>query len=90
MSSRPTPTQRCTFALVFAALAALVGGALLAAAALVPAPPVVLPLIIGSGFGGPMAATYELTRALAAVREPKAQLRRQLDALPETPHPHGY
>jgi hypothetical protein len=90
MEPRPTPTQRRTFAFVFAALIALVCGGLLAAAALVPAPPAVLPLVIVAGIGGPMAATYELTRALAAVRDPRAELRRQLDALPETPHPHGY
>jgi len=88
--TRPTPTQRRTFALLFTALAAIVCAALLVAAALVPAPPVVLPLVIVVCLGVPMAATYELSRALAAVHDPRARLRRQLDALPETQHPHGY
>jgi LytS/YehU family sensor histidine kinase len=90
MHPRPTPTQRRTFAVAFAALIAVVCGALLAAAALVPAPPAALPVVIVACIGAPMAATYELACALAAVREPSAELRRQLDALPETPHPHGY
>jgi hypothetical protein len=34
-----------------------------------------------------MAATYELSRAVAAVRDPHVELRRDLDRLPETPHP---
>ena len=72
---------------VFAALATLVCGALLAAAALVPAPAEVLPFVIVTCLGCPMAGAYELARALAAVRDPQIELRRELDRLPETPHP---
>jgi hypothetical protein len=63
---------------------------LIAAAVLVPAPPVVLPFFILVCVAGPMAATFELARVLALLREPAAQLRRELDRLPETPHPLGY
>ena len=72
---------------------------LLTAAALVPAPPAVLPLLVIIGIGCPMVAAYELPRALAGLRRPMrsravdsralAALRRQLDALPETQHPLG-
>jgi hypothetical protein len=31
----------------------------------------------------------ELAQAVAAVRDPHAELRRELDRLPETPHPLG-
>lgn len=63
---------------------------LIAAAVLVPAPPVVLPFVVLVCVAGPMAATFELARVLALLREPAAQLRRELDRLPETPHPLGY
>ena len=63
---------------------------LLLAAALVPAPAFVLPLVIAVGLGCPMAATFEFARVVSAVREPAAALRRELDRLPETPHPMGY
>ena len=74
---------------VFAAVATLVCAALLVAAVLVPAPMAALPFVIAACLGCPMAATYELARALAAVREPHLELRRELDRLPETPHPLG-
>jgi hypothetical protein len=74
---------------VFAAVATLVCAALLLAAVLVPAPTAVLPFVIAACLGCPMAATYELARAVAAVREPQLELRRELDRLPETPHPLG-
>ena len=63
---------------------------LIAAAVLVPAPPVVVPLVALVCVAGPIASTLELTRALAVLRGPAAELRRELDLLPETPHPHGY
>jgi hypothetical protein len=63
---------------------------LIAAAVLVPAPPVVLPFVALVCVAGPMAATFELACVLALLREPAAQLRRELDRLPETPHPLGY
>ncbi len=65
-------------------------GGLITAAALVPAPPVVVPLVVLVCVACPMAATFELARALAILRGPAAELRRELDRLPETPHPHGY
>jgi len=84
---------------LFVALTAVMCAALLTAAALVPAPPVVLPLLVIVGIGCPMAAACELPRALAGLRRPAppravdsgavAALRRQLDALPETQHPLG-
>jgi hypothetical protein len=74
---------------LFAALATLVCGALLTAAVLVPAPTAVLPFIITTCLGCPMAGAYELARAVTAVRDPHAELRRELDRLPETPHPLG-
>jgi len=71
-------------------LIALICGGLLAAAMLVPAPLVVLPFVIVTCIACPMAATYEAAEALAALREPRRQLRRELDRLPETQHPLGY
>ena len=81
--------RRATLVAVFAAVVTLVCAALLIAAVLVPAPTAVLPFVIGACLGCPMAATYELARAVAAVRDPQLELRRELDRLPETPHPLG-
>ena len=69
---------------------ALTCAGLIAAAVLVPAPPVIVPVVVLVGVAGPMAATFELARARAVLRGPAAELRRELDRLPETPHPHGY
>lgn len=83
---------------VFVAATALVCAGLLAAAALVPAPPVVLPFIALVCIGSSMVAGHELPVAIAGLRRtlPRAldhealdALRRQLDQLPETPHPLG-
>ena len=74
---------------LFAAATTLVCAALLVAAVLVPAPVAVLPFVIAACLGCPMAAAYELARAVAAMREPQLELRRELDRLPETPHPLG-
>jgi hypothetical protein len=84
---------------LFCALAVVTSGALFTAAALVPAPPAVLPLVLAVCIGGPMVAAWEL-RSTTAVRGRRrghdpldsnavAQLRRQLEALPETQHPLG-
>jgi len=73
----------------FAALAAAMSAGLLSAAVLVPAPPVVVPFVIVACLACPMAAAYELARTLAAVRDPAGELRRELDRLPEIPHPLG-
>ena len=81
-----------------AGVTALVCAGLLTAAALVPAPPVVLPLLAIVCIGCPMAAACELPAALARLRTPArlpvdsralAALRQQLDSLPETQHPLG-
>jgi hypothetical protein len=64
---------------------------LIAAAALVPAPPVVVPLIALICLAIPLAAGHELSAALPVLRGQRAvaRLRRSLDALPETHHPFG-
>ena len=81
--------RRAIHACVSVTVTALVCAGLLAAAALVPAPPLVLVLVIVVCIGCPMAAAYELARAVPALRDPAAELRRQLDSLPETEHPLG-
>ena len=82
--------RRVVFSGACMILIALMCGGLLAAAMLVPAPHVVLPLVILTSIGCPMAAAFEVAQAVAALREPRLQLRRELDRLPETPHPLGY
>jgi hypothetical protein len=92
----PSPTlpsrgrARLMFLSALAMAAACAG--LLAAAALVPAPHIVLPFLILICIGCPMAAAYELPVAITALRThaARASLKRSLDALPEVPHPHGY
>jgi hypothetical protein len=79
--------RRAIIAGLFAALATIVCGALLTAAVLVPAPTAVLPFVIVTCLGCPMAGAYEMALALAALRDPQVQLRRELDRLPEAPHP---
>jgi hypothetical protein len=81
--------RRLVVVACFTAFATAVCAALLLAAVLVPAPTTVLPLVIAACLGCPMAATYDLARTVAAVREPQLSLRRELDRLPETPHPLG-
>ena len=81
--------RRAIFVGSFAAVVTLACAALLSAAVLVPAPTVVLPFVVAVCLGCPMAATYELALAVAAVRDPQLELRRELDRLPETAHPLG-
>jgi hypothetical protein len=69
---------------------AILCAALLAAAMLVPAPTGVLPFLILTCIACPMASAFELAQALIALRQPQLELRRELDRLPETPHPLGY
>jgi arginine exporter protein ArgO len=74
----------------FAVLTALACAGLIAAAALVPAPPAVLPLVIAVGVALPMAAAWQASASLAGLRLQKravGDLRRELDRLPETGHP---
>ena len=83
-----------------AAVTAVMCAGLLCAAALVPAPPVVLPLLVVVCIGAPMGVACELRGAIAGLRRTAdgarvldasslGALRRQLDALPETDHPLG-
>jgi hypothetical protein len=81
---------RARLALFSVVLTAIACAALMTAAALVPAPPAALAFVVLACVACPMAASFELARALAALREPYAALRRELDRLPETPHPLGY
>ena len=81
--------RRAILACISVTLTTLVCAGLLAAAAFVPAPPLVLMCVIIVCIGCPMAAAFELARAVPALRDPSAELRRQLDRLPETPHPLG-
>src|SRR3954471_5085557 len=82
------------------ALAVVTSGVLFTAAALVPAPPAVLPLVLIVCIGGPMLAAWELRSTTRVARRDRprggrldanslAQLRRHLDELPETQHPLG-
>jgi hypothetical protein len=99
MTPLTIPTRRHAILLcAFVALTALMCAALLSAAALVPAPPAVLPFLVVVCIGCPMVAACELPRALAGLRAARPStapldpceletLRRQLDALPETQHP---
>jgi hypothetical protein len=95
----PLTRRRALGSCAFVALTVAMCAALLSAAALVPAPPAVLPLIVVVCIGCPMVAAWELPRAIAALRPPPARpldaravqtLHHQLDSLPETPHPLGY
>jgi hypothetical protein len=91
MSSLPPTRRQAVLQFAFVALTALAGAGLVAAAALVPAPPDVLPLIILTAIGLPMLAGCQLPATLAALRTEGAlgELRRSLDRLPEVEHPLG-
>ena len=99
MSGRSIPPPRRSLLLcVSAALTALLCGALLTAAALVPAPAPVVPLLVVIGIGCPMAAAWDLSEAIADVRDRRRLARgarahqrfhRELQALPEREHPLG-
>lgn len=94
------PTRRRALVVcAFVAVIAVVCAGVVAAAVLVPAPPIVLPLLIVVCIGCPMAAACELPAAIAGLRHPGRAaardaralrvLRRELDALPEARHPLG-
>jgi hypothetical protein len=83
------PPRRATVAWAFTVLTALVCTGLLVAAVLKHPPLPVLPLVIATCVGGPMLAAFELARTLSIVRDPARELRRELDRLPEAPHPLG-
>ena len=76
--------------IAFAALVVLACAGLIGAAALVPAPPLVLPLVAIVSVGGPMTVTPELQIGIEALRRQRramAALRQNLAELPETAHP---
>jgi hypothetical protein len=83
-------SRRLPFAAVAAAVAALAAAGLVVGATLVSPPLAALPLLAVACIGAPMASAFELARAVAACREPHRRLRRELDRLPETPHPLGF
>ena len=99
MISRPIRTRgEALLTCTFVALTTVISAGLMTAAVLVPAPPLVLPLIIVTCIGCPMLAALQLPALAVAVREGRAggwapdarllaDMRRYLRQLPETPHP---
>jgi hypothetical protein len=81
----------------FAVVTVLTCAALLGAAALVPAPPAVLPIVAAVCIGGPLLVGWDLRAKLGTLRRTPqpldasalTSLRQHLDSLPETPHPLG-
>lgn len=94
MPLRPIPNpQQALLTCVLAAMAGIACAALLAAAALVPAPPAALPLLTAVCLGCPLLAAWELPVAVAVLRMrggALGELRRGLADLPEIEHPLGY
>ena len=100
MTSRPLPTRGQAIATcAFTVVTVLACASLLSAAALVPAPATVLPLVIALSIGGPMVAAWELRLSIAVLRAHRAarrgsetrrlvaEMRNYLRQLPETQHP---
>jgi hypothetical protein len=100
MSSSPLPTRgQALFVCATLALTVLACAGLLFAAALVPAPPAVLPFVVLVCIGFPIAASWDLRPSLAILRRSGgltrrrsnarllAEMRAYLAQLPETPHP---
>jgi hypothetical protein len=91
---------------VWVAIVLVTGAGLVAAAALTPAPPAALPFVIALCIGCPLLAAWELPIAVTVLRVGRreavdrkaprldrgalSELRRRLDAIPETEHPLGY
>jgi hypothetical protein len=101
MSSSPVSTRgQALVVCATVALTALACAGLLLAAALVPAPPVVLPFIVVVCIGFPIAASWDLRPSVTILRMSGGLIRRRrnalllaemrayLEQLPETPHPH--
>ena len=95
MTSRTIPTRRqAILVCAFAAFTALVCGGLLLAAALIPAPPAVLPLVVAVCIPAPMLAAWDLRPSVGVLRARRAdrdrllaEMRSYLAQLPETDHP---
>ena len=92
----PGSPLEATLACCFAAAAGIACAALVGAAAIVPAPPVVVPFVVAIGIGCPLALQGELRGSPPAGRAPGRRarrrrdlirLRRDLDRLPEVEHP---
>jgi|1186.fasta_scaffold105247_2 hypothetical protein len=100
MSHRPLPTRRqAIFTCVACAITVLVCAALMTAAALVPAPHVVIPAAALVCICLPIVAAVDVLASIAVLRASRAdvldgkralsEMRRRLDRLPETRHPLG-
>lgn len=98
MSSHAFPSRgRAILMCVSVALTVVACAGLLGAAALVPAPPAVVPFVIAVSLGCSMLAAWELRpwvailRAYGGSRHARllADLHRELAALPEVDHPLG-
>src|SRR5512132_1788120 len=100
MIFRPLPSHRqAIITCALTALTALMCAGLLGAAALVPAPPLMLPVIVTMCVVVPMLAAWQSVPSLAVLRSRRPssrlderalnELRRDLDRLPETGHPLG-
>jgi hypothetical protein len=89
MTRSPLTHRQAVLHVVFVGVVALACAALISAAALVPAPHAVLPLVVLVGIGAPMAFAAELPRAVTVLRRHRAvsTMRRHLARLPEVPHP---
>lgn len=98
----PDPRQ-ALLTCALAATAAIACAGLVVAAALVPAPPAALPLLVALCIGCPLLAAWDLPVAVTVLRLRRAgpvtptldegtldELRERLDQLPETEHPLGY
>jgi hypothetical protein len=92
----PLPTRLLVLRALYVALTLLTAAGLVAAAVLVPAPGAVLPAVVVLALGLPMIAAWELSFLVSALQHRTrggralAVLRRELAALPETRHPHGF
>lgn len=100
MTPRPLPNRRqAVFTCVACAITVLVCAALMTAAALVPAPHVVIPAAALVCICLPIIAAVDVLASIAVVRASRAdvldrkravsEMRRRLDSLPETRHPLG-
>jgi peptidoglycan/LPS O-acetylase OafA/YrhL len=78
-------TRNLLLSRLFAVVTVVACAGLFAAAALVPAPPAVLPLAALVCIGCPMLVAWHMRHT----RDPVGELRRSLDELPETEHPLG-
>ena len=98
MTTRQLPSHRDSIVTcVLTALTALMSAGLLTAAALVPAPPFMLPFVTAVCILFPMLSAWQASPAIAVLRDRGArlderallELRRDLEQLPETRHPLG-